>query len=272
MFNPVGSLTTPYDLSTGDRAYIRGLSVLEYIDLTRQGFFNVKAFASTDYVRIAYATIEGIERDGDTSFDPELYLDKLEVSELVELGKVAVDELTQLTDELEAQARGYTRFLYMGDDDKTRKQLDTYNCKRCLMGGYYDSGRKRFCGRFTADEAEMIKAELRSEDLSMEKPGKGSGVTPKKYSALKRKSRRKKKRSSHSEDLLLNNFKFPECPVSWIPDWLWQAGNVLYHSDKSNVPFFSGGLADQPYQMYRLSRIIGSESAAIDEERREKNG
>ncbi len=96
-------------------------------------------------------------------------------------------------------------------------------------------------------------------------------MTRGKYSAKKRKRKKKKQKREVRSHMFLGGFKFPECPISWVPEWLWKSGNILYHSDKSDIPFFSGGLADQPYQLYRLSRIIGSESAKIDEEKRDKN-
>src|SRR5699024_10960497 len=62
------------------------------------------------------------------------------------------------------------------------------------------------------------------------------------------------------------SFDFPECPVSWVDEYLKELAGILYHTEKANLPFFSGGVADQLYKFYRIGKVVSGEANEIESE------
>lgn len=272
-FNPIGNFSTELLVEGLGVVFIRGLTVGEYIDLSRRGFFSTRSFSEHDHTLVAEKCILGVVLDFEVR--DELGRESLDLDELpfilgpenmVEIGRKVIEELTTPSDELVQQAKGYARYIQMGSDDAGRRKQETFDCRTCLKNGYYHS-RVKFCGKFTPEEARAAIDELNGVQASKEEKAEQQQARPSKYSAKKRQRTKAVEQPENVGTMHLNNFRFPECPISWIPDWLWTAGSIFAHADRANVPFASGGLAEQPYLFYRLSRIISDEISTIEDER-----
>lgn len=284
MKKTIGYFTEPVEVEGLGKVYMRGLTVGEYIDLSRRGFLTSAVKSDRDYLQIARTCLVDCEVDSETMDEYKeltLHLNEesafdvfnvLGLENLVLLGKIVIEDLTLVSDELEQKAKGYARYIHLQYDKKNASILESFDCKNCLQRGVYFS---RVCGRFSEEEARDHITELNGDKVSASKAASKVQASTK-YSSRKlarrkaQKDEERQEKSSRGKILMLNKFQFPECPVSWIPEWLWTAGGILFHSDRANIPFFGGGLADQPYQLYKISRIIGGESAAIEEENRDK--
>lgn len=261
----LGRFTVPHETSSGI-VYIRGLTVAEYIDLARQGFFSRREFETIDFVEIAHACVVSSDIEGPDgtileSMDDIQYV--IQHTEVVEIGQRCASELTLVDEEMESKARGYIRFAEYVSHDGRSSISKSYDCSFCIQNNHW-RGRKELCGRYTEEQVEDLRAQygLQSEDKSVASP-KGRG----RYRSNRKGSSGLRQKESKSV-IRIANFKFPQCPTSWIPDWLWLAGNVFHHADSANVPLLSGGLMDQPYQIYRIGRIIAGEFATIKDEQK----
>lgn len=256
MYNTLGKFTSEYKIA-GIELAIRGLTVGEFFDLSMSYNLNTLAFMPRAFVEIAHAGIIGW--DLDQEFDLELLDEHLEIEDFIAIGKCILQEHTLLPEEVEEKLKGYTRFTHFLSEDKHRGMSDTFNCENCVRRG---SVRNRLCGKYTPEEIDRLTGVTAAE--------KKAPVSRSKYKVNKRRFRKKKNNEVSGKVFKFAEFAFPECPVSWLDEWIWNAGQVLYHAEKSNIPLFSGGLLDQPYKLYRAARVIGAESNKIENERMKK--
>lgn len=263
--------------------YVRGLTVAEYADLAEQRLLKLN---DRMFVEIAVCGIVGWEDfyiDGEEIKYGEPYTaehiiddnpDPNEDTVLVKIGKHIYHKLTILDDEDASKFEGFIRFLYWSSKDENEIRSDTYDCETCLKKGL---AVKRPCGRF---DMEYRKSFLKTEKDNEEIKNKTS-----KYSNSNLQKKKKAKLDKYSstdnneEDvepkvrnggILVGDFKYPECPISWIDQWIKVVGEVMYHAEKTEIPIFEGGLMDQPYMIYRASKVVKSEFSAIEEEERQE--
>lgn len=291
----LGKFVAPYDTVSGATVYLRSLKVAEYIDLSHRGFFRGTGEKAFERLQIVLACIQGWDSETMRDYEgwpvDELVDELIDMQEVIRISQFILDHLTNLSEEEEEKLRGYTRYLHEMSDPKKSKTAESFKCQNCILYGKYQS-RQKFCGRFTPEAAASYKRRLEEaktqqdienvelvtqmmidEQAELDKLERVA-ETAGKYGSASRRGRRRasssKARPAKLQYMVINKFKFPQCPVSWIDDWIWVSGNIMYHSEKSNMPMFDGGMFDQPYKLYRAARVISSEFATIDEEERNK--
>jgi hypothetical protein len=262
---------------------VRGLRVGEYADLAEQGVLNL-----TDrlYVYAAHTGLLGwdnlyvkkggkkvlVEWEGKSA-------DWLDSKTLSEIGKFIYHDLTVLSEEGVEKFQGFVRFLYWQSDDDNRTKAETYDCRVCLEKGYAPS---RPCGKFDLeyrenygkgeDEEDKEKEEARKK---LEEARKMAGRSRDKYSSKRRRPTQIQaidmtEKRQVADSVVLDNFEYPECPVSWIDEWIQVIGSALYYAEKADQSFFGGGVADQLYRLNRAAKIITSESNKIEREQMDR--
>jgi hypothetical protein len=288
----------------GSKFFVRGLLVGEYLNLViSKKIANSESF----YVKLPKLTVLGWEGVTSTQYTKPLYelmelpewpnipskyviteevefsqenIGNLDYNTLLELGKIIFENFTMLSEEEVNYFQGSTRFLHFLSLPENRSKADRYDCHTCIKKNYRNS---RVCNKFTDDEANHIKYILSDgedeeflED-SEEPKETNSKELKNKYKHVKNKRMVFKGEREEPEikvkkgAVKINGFIFEECPVSWIPDWVNTLSGVFYHCTQSNIPFFSGGVCDQPYKFYRAERIVAGENSKIDREEMEKN-
>lgn len=277
----VGSFTERYEID-GSIFYVRGLTVGEHTQIAMldggRGFTNpLKPHTA---VEIAFAGIVGWENiynyqtNEPVEFN-EQNLEALPEDVLTELGDHIFFKLTHIDDQTEEKLRGYTRFAHFMSKKENRVKSKTFNCKNCIERGHY---RSRVCGKYDQEDLDEMHAEM--NDKEVETSTKNIKSKLDKYRSRRRRTMKlrkntknfKQKKETLRQTLTIKGFKFPECPISWVDNWIQTIGGVLFHSDSSDLLLFQGGLFDQPYKLYQASRIISSESNKIErEEWDEKN-
>jgi hypothetical protein len=70
--------------------------------------------------------------------------------------------------------------------------------------------------------------------------------------------------------LVIGNYTFLECPVSWVDPWMKTLTDVLYDCAKHGLPFFEGGASAQSYKLYRIQKTVAGEANSIENEELEK--
>lgn len=262
----------------GSTFYVRGLTVGEFCDLAMQGLLKD---SERFWVEIALTGVVGWEDifvEDEDGGHQELEFSEdgkqgLPIEVLVYLGKKIYNELTILSDDESKKFEAATRFLHFCSGDKNKSVAETFDCETCLRKGL---ARLRPCGRFTKEEIEQYMGELQGE--GEETPQKAS-QKPVKNMKSKYKSKRTKMAFENEEvkpkpkkvdTIVLDKYSYPECPVSYIDSWINILCGILYHCAKSNIPFFDGGIVDQPYKYYRAERVVSSESSVIESEEMER--
>jgi hypothetical protein len=301
-YNSLGRFVAPYEFKEyGATAYVRGLKVSEYIDLTNRGFFSAGAFNQESKAQVALACLESWDRsttdrfrDEDGQLSPvEIAEELLELSDIIALADHILQQLTLIDSETEQKLRGYIRYAQeMGKPEK-KKEAESWNCSTCLLTGKYQS-RQKFCGRFTPEQAEVAKqkyaaaksqTELDNIEISIEDEINeleklervADAANRYRTSSNKRRGRRRRgpgqplTQTPKQKFFILNDFKFPECPVSWLDEWIWASGSMLYHAHKTGINLFEGGMFDQSYKLFTAQRIVASEFAEIEAEEHKRS-
>lgn len=293
MSNGLGSFTHKYDCA-GKIAYIRGLTVAEYVDLAQRGFFSSRGVNTAHKMAVLecglvgwdYSTLSRYEEELIGLTPMEIAAEEITTNEMVKMADFILNDMTSVSDLLDEKLRGYTRYVHKMSKPENKKEADSFKCQTCILSGKHQS-RARFCGKFTLDQAAKIKIKLLEDKDSQELENLEVSIQDeiqeaKKLEAVqeasgkyrstghrKRRSARKSPTQSQktkAEYIVINKFKFPECPVSWLDEWIWISGGILYDAEKSGVPLFSGGLFDQPYKLYQAARTVASEFSKIDYE------
>jgi hypothetical protein len=290
-YNTLGRFVAPYKIEEGATVYLRGLKVSEYVDLAHRGFFSNPSDAYTR-IQIAQACIDGWEHDIQRIYEDysplEIAEELISFEEMIKISQFIVEKLSMLSEDEENKLRGYTRYVHEMSDPKNKKKAESFKCQNCVLYGKHAS-RKYFCKKFTPEQAEKYKQKLEAErskkdrendellaemmlneQEELRKLERVSEAAGKYSTSRRRQNRRAGVAAKRQPYLVINNFKFPECPVSWLDEWIWVSGNMMYHAEKSNIPMFDGGMFDQPHKLYKASRVISSEFAIIDEEERKR--
>ena len=256
--------------------YVRGLTVGEYSDLAEQGLLRLTDRLFTEIAVCGIVGWDNFYEGGQEIVYGEPYTaediagDGGGEDPLVEIGKYIYHHLTVLDEEDSEKFRGYIRFLYWSSKDENEGRVETFNCETCLNRGIALS---RPCGKF---DAEFIKDHIGLEEEQEQRLKQSKSkysntrLQKKKKAKIKRKLAKDNSPKGRGGVMMLNDFKYPECPISWIDEWIKVLGEVMYHAEKSELPLFDGGLMDQPYQIYRASKIVKSEYSKIENEELEE--
>jgi hypothetical protein len=258
--------------------FVRGLTVGEYADLASQGSLKLsKSF----YTEIAVCGIMGWEGIG-VPYEDHMDGDWIDDdAALVAIGKYIYHNLTILQPDVGEKFRGFIRFLYWSSGDDNESQLESFNCDECL-----DSGRavNRPCGKYDMEyrrerlmekrqegkKAAQSDSEASQRDVRGRSKYRNQKLRRQRTARRERKAEDNKEMSRQRGYMMLGGYKFPECPISWIDEWVKVLGEAMYHSEKSELPFFSGGIADQPYRIFRASKVVKGEYNSIEQEELEK--
>jgi hypothetical protein len=301
----VNTLTVHEVEKGGAIFYVRGLLVGEYlslgmfgkkisndsfwIDVAKMGIVNWKGVQEVSYTLPEYKLIEMGEWPNvsdkyaiyeDMPFSKD-YIDYIDYNILIELGIKIYNEFTILSDEETNKFIAATRFLHFLSEPANKTKAETFDCMKCIENNYR---KNRLCSRFTDEEAQGIYEYIKGveeEDVERDevKPEKDLESLKKKYSTVRNKSmvfkddkgdEIKPRVEKASNKVVLDKYSYPECPVSYIPDWINTMAGVFFHCSKSNITFFSGGICDQPYKFYRAERVVASEGSTIEREEMDK--
>jgi len=281
----------------GATFFVRGLTVGEYADLAAQ---NLLKMGNSLYMEVGHCGLLGWENlyaedeDGNLSkFEYKEHMDGdwLDEKTLSNIGKHIYHELTTLSDEDASKLRGFIRFLYWSSDEGNRNQLKSFDCDNCLESGM---AVNRPCGEYSMEHRRSYLEKRRAKAVAAAQ--EAAQVAAKRVKGRKAygndKLRRQRKRRRHDRQkraeeeakqntelkgpkgrqgfIMVGGYRYPECPVSWIDEWVKVVGEAMYHAEKSDMPFFSGGIADQPYQIFRASKVVKSEYGAVEHEEMEK--
>lgn len=259
----------------GATFHIRGLTVGEYCDLVYK-MGKEKLLKDGDrwnslVLNSGLIDWEGIfDEDGD-----DFEYDEEAIGFLPDdIGNVLADkiykELTVLTEDERDKFIASTRFLYFQSEPKNEKIVDTFNCQTCIEKGL---AKTRLCGRFTHEQIDEKARELRGEAKNAsETPETAPKDLLSKYKTKRNRIKpgREEKTEVSKSGVTLGGFKYPECPVSYVDDWISVLTGMLYHASKANLPFFDGGVVDQPYKLLQAQKIVAGEAGKIESEEIEK--
>lgn len=303
MKRKLGKFIKTYQVN-GVNFYLRGLNVGEYIDLI--GKLEGNSVKGDKLVEVAECGIVFWEdfypKDENGNFidDEDGGIYELEYSEdnieyidyrtMVKVGKIVYEELTMLTEEEKNKFEAFVHFLYWSSEDDSN--LDKFNCDTCLESGLavqrpcgkYDmSYRKKKAGYDVSEESET-KEEGKEEEESQGNPlnkymkkrtsVKDPTENPSKNQKKKNSKRRREKQNQDfgKRYIKIGDYKMKECPVSYIDNWIKTLGEAIYTCEKSDRNFFTGGVSDQRYKIYKASNIVKStynkiENKEIEEEK-----
>lgn len=289
-------LITKYEASNGEIFYCRGLTVMEYTNLSmRLGENHLSVSQPSFWTDIAFATVVSWENvylppgeDENGVYQPaeELKYSKenleyIEPNIIAEIGQFVYNKLSMVSPEEVQKIKGYVRFLYYMSPEKQElqdKRIKEFDCKNCLKNGW-DTSRnctnplRPLLLQQLEDEKEEIKVKEETEEIDHEKAifDKYSVKKRIKYTSKARFEKKNKENKKKGGKLRLENFSFPECPVSWIRPDLKQIIKVLYDCAKSENNFFDGGVAQQSNRLYTIQGIVKSEANTIERERMDKS-
>lgn len=272
------------EIEVEDVVFIASLpTVGQYMDIVSRGIFKGKV--KDLYAQLALACVVGwrgvVDEYGNVvEFSTEVLKYDIPSSYKILVGQELWNNYTTLDDETVEYYKGYIRFIYYLSDDKHKEQAKYYSCKTCIEAGAW---RSKGCGK-TEEFRKQIQRELGIEEEERRREKERTGKTvfnmaefKKRYGSKRTNKGRVRLKPPETPNsgaekafsdvkIVLNRFKYPECPVSWIPDVVKEWGDKLYFCSKSEIPFFSGGLADQPNQIFEIQKVIQSESNKIEGE------
>lgn len=259
--------------------YVRGLTVSEMIALNTI-FESKERPSAQDFYRVGITTLVGWD-NFQVWIDGELYeleclnsnIEKyIEPQHITEIGKYSLGSLTFLSDQEEKKYRGYVNMVFwISDDKKGDRNRESLNCEHCARTGLIMS---RPCGR--KDKSELIEKyhgkkdverKLSSVELAKKKLGLKNKI--RKSGVEKTAAELEEKRIRDAENaktMVLGSFKYPECPVTWIPASIRTMADALWDCSKNSKTFFSSGVADQPHKIYQAEKIVGGEASRLESE------
>lgn len=286
MNNPILSSLVQELTISGVTFFVRGMTVSEVLHLNiRVGAAGV--IGQVEFLTIGQECLVGwrdlrFERDGEMM---ELGFSKENIHQipariLIRIGEFAYNNLTLLTEAESDKLRGYIRFSTYLSDEKNKAQEKTYDCVTCIKNGLHE---KRSCG--LVNKQEMIERILgKPEEKKVVERKKSAAEIMSPYTVFRSRAAPKTQAPPPVEEVKpvvelekpvfkipSVNFSFPECPVSWVPVSLKMLANLLYSAGKSNMPFYQGGVGDQPYKTHSAQQVVLSESARIEMEKMEQD-
>jgi hypothetical protein len=260
----------------GSIFHVKGLTVGEYCDLVmkmkREKIPKDSERWNSLIFDVALVDWENVfTEDGEEfhfSSENRAYIDGESV---FKIAKYCYDELTVLSDEERSKFQASIRFLYFCSEPKHENIVKTFDCQTCILKGL---ARTRMCGRFSDEQIEELGRQLRNEE---EEASEASKIANKDMTS-KYKTNRSRVKPTVAEKpveqrsvLMLDGYKYPECPVSYVDEWISLLTGMLYHAGKSNLPFFGGGVVDQPYKLLQAQKVVSGEASAIEREEMEKD-
>lgn len=279
----LGKFVKPFEIN-GVTFYIRGLTVGEYTDLLMSGA--LKNMTNRVWLEIAYTGIvdwSGFidELGNHVPYSVEV-LDTWEAVDegieagmedmIVKVGQEIFQNMTIPSDEEVDKFVASTRFLHFRSDPKNKSASESFNCEACLKKGL---AKTRPCGRYTDEEIDREHKRLNNipeEDASedVKKPVSKMKNRYKASSSVKRPRTEEQAAKRKSGVITVGGFQYPECPVSYVDEWISSLSGILYNCAKSNLTFFSGGVSDQSFKLYQLQRIVAGEAGQIESEEMDK--
>lgn len=274
--DPLGSYIRPFHIDDQTTIFCRGLKVREYHDFVDRGGLD-SSVRDSFYSKIAIACIEGWKNIYKKNSDGEIVgkieyeegkEELLDIKHLKEIGKFCFQDLTLLKDDEKEKIKGFINFLYWKSEDENEQRAKTFDCETCLESG---KAITRPCGLYSREKRINYNKENESDDTTSAKDlenrrnrygmGKKTYVSKENYEDVK----------EEREYMHIGNFKFPECPISWVDSELKVICETLYHSEKSERNYFDGGVADQLYKIYKMAVLIKNEYGKIEEKKMEEN-
>jgi hypothetical protein len=257
---------------------VKGLSVLEYIDLQKRVGHDLKqAFNTSLSWAIVKAGLEDwigvVDEDGDPIEFHKEYVDELPDDVIFQLASIIYKDMSIFDDLTESKFRGHIRLIYyLSDETYGASRSKSFDCLTCVKNGWPE---KRGCTLTYLDE---LKAHVEETKQAAEP------VSDKVNAILdKRKKKKQSRKKFHTMEeyeasiekdsfsvMAIPGFSYPECPISWIDPWIKTAADVLYDCSKSNKSLYNGGSADQSYFLYKAMRVVGSEASKVESEQMKK--
>lgn len=246
--------------------WVRGLTVAEYIDLCEQGFIEKAKPTSSQFLAIGIHTIvdwKGIKQEPTEERIRQLISDDA----LIDIGTFAFKELTMLSKEEYEKLRGHVKFLHWASQDENEAKAENFNCRTCIKKNI---AKRRPCGKFTDEQIEQKRKQFKKEDgedvdTEEDESVDVSGMMDK-YGSKKKFKTKKEAKDYKDKNVVTGNgdvirvadYNFPECPVSWVDDWLEELGKVLFHCHSHDLSFFENSVANEPYKFYKAQKIVSS--------------
>ena len=257
---------------------VRGLNVMEYIDLQKRVGHDLKlAFNTSLAWSIVKAGLEGWEGVYDEDSDPvefhKDYVDILDDEIIFELAAIIYRDLSLFDDLTDSKFRGHIRLIYyLSDETYGATRAKSFDCMNCVKNGWPE---KRGCTltyldelkKQVADDGKAVEPASDKINAILEKRKKKK-QSQKKYHTIEEYNQAMEKDSFSV--MSVPGFSYPECPISWIDPWVKTTADVLYDCSKSNKNLYSGGAADQSYFLYKAQRVVGGEAAKIESEQMKK--
>lgn len=259
--------------------WVRGLTVSEMYALNIQ-IEQKTVIPNSIFYRIGITCLVGWDHLFD-EIDGDLYqihcskenIEKyLTPADIASVGRFAFAELSQLSELEESKFKGYVNFVFFISDDKKGKQnRDSFNCEECARKGLIMA---RPCGRPDKEKlreefyGKTKKKEVKSAiELAREKFGIRNKIKRAGKELSKEEQEEKKKlEEERKKGIIINGFRFVECPVTWLTPSVKTLGEALWDCSKNNKTFFGGGLSEQSYKLYQIEKVVSSESNRLEAE------
>lgn len=263
--------------------WVRGLTVSEMFALN-QTIEKREIIPNSIFYRIGITCLIGWDHlfDEVDGFLYEIHCTKENIEKYLSphhvatIGRFAFSELSQLSELEESKYRGYVNFVFFVSDEKKGKQnRESFNCEDCARKGLImarpcgrpdkEKLREEFYGKTKKKEVKSA-IELAREKFGIKNKIKRSG----KELSKEEQEERKKLEEERKKGIMINGFRFTECPVTWLTPSVKTLGEALWDCAKNNKTFFSGGISDQSYKLYQIEKIVSSESNKLEAEEMKK--
>jgi hypothetical protein len=270
---------------SGSQFLVRGLKTSEWVDFVIFRESTDMRVGNEALVKVAKLCTEDwrnvLDEDGETlPFNRDL-IDFVPLETLRELGEYSLNTLSSLSEEDERRYKGFVRWSMWLSDEKNKNKAKEFECKSCIEMNRWESKR---CG-LTQDRRDSIVSADSTEDEDAEVAHSSSQIASSenlsKFKARRsnkqtyhyNKAEEKKSIESNLEGWLLSgtkHFRFPECPVSWIPVWMRTVAEMLLYCEQKDISFFEGGVENQFYKSYLTGRVVISEYNRIENEKHDE--
>jgi hypothetical protein len=259
--------------------WLRGLTISEMFSLN-EIIEQSNIIPNSIFYRIGITCLVGwdhmyVEREGElysVSCNANNIEECLTHQDVTTLGKIAFSELSQVSDLEESKYKGYVNFVFhISDEKKGKANRESFNCEECARKGLIMS---RPCGRPDRDKlrdefyGKTRKKEVKTAiEIARSQFGiKGKLKRAGKELSKEEQEEKKKLEEERKKGIMINGFRFVECPVTWLTPSVKTLGEALWDCAKNNKTFFSGGVSDQSYKIYQIEKIVSSESNRLEAE------